>query len=482
MASISNPWTLAVNGQPAASLDSYGITSPVVRRAGAENGMLTFTLKLDALGGTFLFPYGSSVVLLRNGTPFFIGKVRVITTNFTAGSITKVIQVLDAWWEMSNTVYRQTSVAALAEPYTALFGFLSSRVALNQDAWGRKITLQQQIANATTYCAYNNPGMIGGIYTPASFNSLAEETREVTCAEVIRRACSLNPAWIPFSLYSAGIWQMSWALRGQYPVTIDLAQANLVTGATSLRANYDAVPPGVVIDMMQPVTRAAGSTVTKLNRQSAGFPGRAGSIFATINIGPCDVVPGNLAAAYYQALQSPHWSGSLTVKEQECTGAYTPGSSVNLLGGEAAWASMNAVIKSCEYNLDEGSTVIELGTPDALQVESFVDQLMRFRNIPVPMSYCQVNNNNTEGKDKGVDDEGNETTPPPNQPDPANPDAGGDGVTGPATGNAPGSTPSSNPNQGKPAAAQNTGNNSTQIFGKKDLTLCDGSHVTVLTS
>jgi hypothetical protein len=478
-------WSISVNGAADVTLSTAGISNPVVKKASLEVGTFAFMLKVASINVACPYNYGDTIRLNQDGACFFIGRVRYVEASFESGTSFWTVTVCDSWWELERTMYRTTAIAYQNPPYTTRTGYLSTRTVLNQDSWGRKITLQAQLQNAIIYAATQNPGIIGGFSVPVYGYMPAEEVSEISVAMLISKACSLSAGYYPVPIYINGIYQLGFTTRGATTVPIDLNLATRLVGVRGLKRDDASRPPGIVIDFLQDVVQTVppGQTVTRLVRQFAGAPGRAGTIYSTITLGPCETVPANVALEYWSALQTPQWSGAMQLQDNNLQGDLYPGITVNFTNGRPEWATMNAVIKACAYDLESGTTDIDFGPPEILQIDGFVEQMMRWRNYPATQSICQVNNNGTEGTDTGVDDEGNEVpAPPPNQPDPNNPDSGGQGVSSPATGVPPGATPTPNPNAGKPSAAVNTGNNSTQFFGTAELTLCDGSQLSVLTN
>jgi hypothetical protein len=478
-------WTIQVNGAAGVTLADAGISRPVVKKVALDVGTFTFTLKVADINVACPYAYGQTIRLNQDGACFFIGRVRYIEASFTAGVSEWVVTVCDSWWELERTMYRTTAVAYQNSPYTSPIGYLSTRTVLNQDSWGRKITLQTQLQNAIIYAATQNPGILGSFSVPVYGFMPDEEVSEISVATLISKACSLSAGYFPVPVYINGIYQIGFATRGATTVPVDLNLAKRLLGVMNLRRDDASRPPGVVIDFLQDTVQTAppGGTVTRLVRQYAGNPGPAGTIYTTITLGPCEQVQSNVAFEYFNALQVAQWSGGMRLQDNDLQGDLYPGITVNFTNGRPEWTTMNAIIKECTYDLETAITDIAFGPPDILQIDGFVEQMLRWRNYPSTQSICQVNNNGTEGTDEGIDDKGDPTTPPPNQPDPNNPDAGGAGVSGPATGSAfdvP--IPSPNPSAGKPSAAVNTGNNSTQFFGTAQLTLCDGSQLSVLTN
>lgn len=67
-------------------------------------------------------------------------------------------------------------------------------------------------------------------------------------------------------------------------------------------------------------------------------------------------------AGYILALESiPQYDGVIVIKEQEITDVAPIGNLVNLTGGRAEWATMNAQVQMVVYDLDAGTTAIHFG-------------------------------------------------------------------------------------------------------------------------
>jgi hypothetical protein len=259
--------------------------------------------------------------------------------------------------------------------------------------------------------------------------------------------------------------------------TLDLAAADQIVDVSGLRRRDDCVPPGVVFDFWTTVTDGSGNIRTKIVRQPAGTPGDPGTIYASFNLGPCDTVPSGAATACYNALNAAQWEGTIQLMEQDCSGSVHQGNRLRITNGATDWAAMDAIVQQVTELLDHGLTTITLGPPDGMGAADFLDQLNRLRNRPAPTAFCLTQHNGTEGVEDGVDDAGNPTSPPGG-------DGEGDqqGVDGPATGNAPGAgTPTPNPAAGTPAAAAAGSGGLNGPFSSQALTLCDGSHINVLT-
>jgi hypothetical protein len=72
-------------------------------------------------------------------------------------------------------------------------------------------------------------------------------------------------------------------------------------------------------------------------------------------------VPAGLAQALYAAVSVLQYDGTIELTEQECSGWGGPGVLLNLTGGRAEWASMQAQIQRVVENIDLGQTKIVVG-------------------------------------------------------------------------------------------------------------------------
>lgn len=459
-------WKISVAGGVPVTLESLGISGAVLQRRSLDKGTLSFILKVSDITAAIPFAYATEVTLYLNDVLYYTGRVRPApAANFNRQESSWLINVEDAWWELERTVYRQPAVVKKAD-FTGLRGYLTSRIAFAQDAWGRSITQAEQMADALSHANGQNPNRITtGTLANLTARWNREETREITVLEVLRRAANLAPSAHAKSTYTpAGNLEIAFAARADLPlVTLDLADADLIADVSLLRSRDDLVPPGVVFDFEGTVLDDDQVEQKQLTRQSAGTPGAAGTIYSTIKLGPCDTVPAGAATAYYNALSTVMWEGTITLKERECSGLVAPGNRIRLLNGVAAWATMDAVVQEVIENIQTGETIIQLAPAEVLGLDDFLGQLSRFRNRPAPTGACDTMHNGTEGVDEGIDDEGNIV-----------------GTGRMVIGNAPGvGSPESNPRAGRSGVAYL--GTAGGLTGSTNLTLCDGTTVSVLT-
>jgi hypothetical protein len=99
--------------------------------------------------------------------------------------------------------------------------------------------------------------------------------------------------------------------------------------------------------------------------------------------------PDGLAAQYLASLTPAQWEGHVRLNYLECPGDISCGNQLNLTGGKAAWASMNAQISQIDLDLDTGETEIVVGVARHLSVADLIDlaNVARNRNSGLPSSF-----------------------------------------------------------------------------------------------
>ena len=109
-----------------------------------------------------------------------------------------------------------------------------------------------------------------------------------------------------------------------------------------------------------------------------------------------ETVPVGLAESIYNSLNPLQYDGKITLTEEECglalalsevEGRARLGFTLNLSGGLAAWATMNALIQQIEEDVDSGITTISFGPPEQLSVQDLMEFLRANRGRGVAFSY-----------------------------------------------------------------------------------------------
>lgn len=86
-------------------------------------------------------------------------------------------------------------------------------------------------------------------------------------------------------------------------------------------------------------------------------------------------VPTGLAQAIYTVLNADQWEGTLTITEAEASSSVHLYNKLNVSGGLAAWATMDAFIAQVTHIIDRGQTAVVVGPAPHIAIGDLVDQL-----------------------------------------------------------------------------------------------------------
>ena len=100
---------------------------------------------------------------------------------------------------------------------------------------------------------------------------------------------------------------------------------------------------------------------------------------AAETISAIEDVPTGVAASLYTAVSRLQFDGTITIIGQDPAAGYRPGQKFNILGGNAEWATMGAIIRNVVQNSVNGSTRITFGPAKNLGADDIVSLLKRIR-------------------------------------------------------------------------------------------------------
>jgi len=107
-----------------------------------------------------------------------------------------------------------------------------------------------------------------------------------------------------------------------------------------------------------------------------------------------ETVPAGLAESIYNSLNPLQYDGKLNLVEEEClVGASLVearahlGLVLNLTGGLAAWATMNALVQQIDEDVDSGRTTLSFGPPEQLSIQDLMEFLRANRGRGVAFSF-----------------------------------------------------------------------------------------------
>ena len=114
-----------------------------------------------------------------------------------------------------------------------------------------------------------------------------------------------------------------------------------------------------------------------------------------------EATPVGLAQSIYDAWNQLQYDGQFMLLEDEVSSTVHPGKKLNLTGGVAAWASMNALIAQVTEDVDMGLTTITFGPMRHLGPDDLVALLRRFRTRMKSHFFKVRTTGKAEDRDKG---------------------------------------------------------------------------------
>jgi hypothetical protein len=117
---------------------------------------------------------------------------------------------------------------------------------------------------------------------------------------------------------------------------------------------------------------------------------------------PGEVIPYGLAGYIYNIEKIPQYEGTFTIQEQEITDPCPPGNNLNISGGLAEWAAMQACVQQISYDLTAGRTTLTFGPAARLGAKDFVERLRTNRNPIRPLYGIGYNVANSPNSQAGA--------------------------------------------------------------------------------
>lgn len=438
-------WSISRNGAAALSLEAWGIRSIMRDLQSLAVSELRFTIPVADVLAAAPFAFGDIVRLFRDGVCWFVGTVSLVSSTGAPDGESFGVTVSDAWWNFERRIYQQLTVTKQGNPPTILSAIRSSRVVLGKDPWGVSIP-----TDAVLLDIISQSGLGSSPFVPSLIQGYYVEARDISLAEAIRRMLAITPDCVGWFDYSSGDPVFYIRRRANLtPVAIDLNETQKRLESFSLTPRSDLLMRGVVINYITTKRDDAGADWLQYTIDSAGAITGDAVIFTHIELAAQgterpEPIPLGLAANYFSCYNVLQWEGSLVFHEADCSGPCPLGSIVNLANGQAAWASMNAVVAGVSENLINGTTEVALGPPPGLALGDFIDLMRNFRNRPPGSDFPAKQDNGTEGV----------------------PIANG------GLGAKPGVPPFPNPNAGKPSGGNGAGSGSAGNHGTESITHC----------
>jgi hypothetical protein len=401
-------WTIEYAGQRR-PLANWGIRSAQLSFRSLDVDSLSLSLpRADVLAAP-AFAYNNDVVLWRNDTRWFSGRVVRPAAAGSGSREADTVLIHGPWWRLQRTVYQQYRCIAGVQQ-------LTPRVTLGQNKFGQRISAGRQIREIVEYALTKGIAIATGALP--EFNQVwLEEVTDHTIAGALLRTLRIAPEDVGWFDYSAAVPILNIQPRDLLAaVTLDALAGDYVA-EFSLAPRNDLVPAGVTIIYQSSETGLDDRVHTTITRDNAGATNGEGALVVTIDLAKDETAPTGLAGAYWAALQTLPWEGTIKLLEENCTGQIRPGMVVNVSNGRAAWAAMRAVVQGVTEDLFTGETTAELGAPEHLAPQDFIAQQQLARRRPAITTFPVVQPCQIPGEDPGDPEEGVDPPAPVDNPD-----------------------------------------------------------------
>jgi len=383
-------WYIKYNNQKR-PLSDWGIIKPILKLRNQQVGTLEFSIAPDNINDDPVFPYDAILHLYQDNVRRFRGRVTSLPVEGKASADRNKYVVSDPWWELDNVVYLEYVNVPddITRSNSSLHQILISRVILFQTILSNgssvRCTNGAQIGKVLAFgaskIASSNAIQIGTI-DPA-ITPPYEESHDLMCSEVLRRCLRWSPDSVCYFDYTTADPTINFRSRGALSATnIDLNVADLVT-SWSCGARYDLRPSGVTIFLQNEKMRTDGVIWNNYNPISAGDVSTSlRQIVMTVPLDSTDTNKtdlANLATQYWNSVKTLQYAGDIEIRESEPTFSLVPGKLLNLSNARTEFATMNAVIQTCEIDIEVGITKASFGPPDQLGRQDLLELIRNAR-------------------------------------------------------------------------------------------------------
>lgn len=343
--------TFLLNGIAPAAI---GVTGLKLQRRSQEKDSLSIQFASELEAERFLAS-GDAIALTKDGRRIFAGKALPAITAGVADNEGYGITAHNAWWDMERLQFvssggtEPTSISTL------------SRLFLDQNGTG--CSTQQAIRDLVGFAVGRGVQIQNGGLDLDTVNPPPASAANRMVGELIQRVLRWHPDVATVFDYSVtGYSALRTVKRGTFAKSFSLGAAPLA--GISIQPRNDLVPNGVIIRYER-----GSAQVDVFGYREAEWvdrwPGNArpddiGALAITLTLGDNDSYEVGSAKRLYEAL-ALIWEGELTFADEDCDTGLAIGDSVNLTGGRAEWATMNAFVQEIEEDFFNGQTIAKLG-------------------------------------------------------------------------------------------------------------------------
>lgn len=369
-------WYLEINGVRRA-LSGWQIESASLKLANQSTDQLSFTTKAETALG-----FGDRVVLWFGTERRFSGLLTSTAYSESAKSPRRSYIASGAWYFLEKIVFQQSryfliDAFAIAKGYTTQSA--SKSVLFLDTVGGASVSPGAQAKAAIDYAIAKGAAIARTTTFDIDPGLVPWETADdISCADVIRRCARWTRDVVAWWDYSVTVPVLHIGRRPNLDaVALDLEDGNSLLNLT-VEPCWDLQPSGVLIHFIKTEVNAAGEEWLSMFTRSAGAAtGGMRCVVITIRLGGkganSEPEPTGLATLFWNSVKDLQWTGSISLHSPGASATLRPGCVLNLAAGDAAWATMRALVQAVEEDLLTGVLRAEFGPPRQLGVQDFAD-------------------------------------------------------------------------------------------------------------
>ena len=246
---MNSIWTLRDANGVEKSMADWGLRDLTRELINQASDLVTFRAEGTASDADPIFAHSSTVLLFRNGTPWFYGRVVEVPGRALSKAEEQLYRVAGPWWYLENLVLQQVWLTTNGID-TALVPTNKSRLILGQKSDGTKLATGDAIMEVLSYATARGVPITPGTITP---NAIApyEEKVDRSCAEVIRNLLRWTPdATVAFD-YTTTPYPTLSIHRRTDAATVTLPAYGTPVSGLDLTPRHDLQVPAVVLKFDQ---------------------------------------------------------------------------------------------------------------------------------------------------------------------------------------------------------------------------------------
>lgn len=280
--STSSLWGISVVAGADGSFAQNGLSRLVRTCSNQTVDRVTFSAPAAAADGSALFPYRSTVRILRNSVLWFTGLCLTQPRHAQPSAESIDYELAGPWWYLEHCIYQQIwrMWDATATP-PALANLEKSRVILLQDDQGHPISTGDQIKAVITYAISKGAPIALGTVDP-DIMLPTDERVDITCADVITQMLRFSPDCVAFWDYSTTLPTFH-CRKSSNMEPITLSAFGQPASSLAITPRYDLQAPGVVVRFEMVNTNGDDSSPQCII-QSAGVTTDWETIVSTIQL------------------------------------------------------------------------------------------------------------------------------------------------------------------------------------------------------